>query len=565
MKFSEYKYERINVEVCKEELAKATEVIKTSCDFDEVINTINNINKMKKDVDTSFTLCSIRYSINTTDEFYSKEQDYIDEVGPILMGYQNEYNKALVASPIVGKLEEHFGKKLFDEIRLSLTTFSNEIIEDLQEENKLVSKYSKLIASAKIDFDGKIVNLSQLGPYFQSLDRETRKNAELALGGFLDEHESEFDEIYDKLVHVRDTMAKKLGFENYVKLGYARLGRTDYDSEMVANYRKQIYEELVPVCNEIYDRQAKRLGISKLMNYDLAVDFKSGNPMPKGTTEELVDKASKMYHEMSKETGEFFDFMTSHELMDLDAKAGKSSGGYCTFIANYSSPFIFSNFNGTSGDIDVLTHEAGHAFQIYTTSKHIDVPEYLWPTMEACEIHSMSMEFFAWPWMDLFFEEATTKRLYSHMLGTITFIPYGAAIDEFQHEVYSRPEMTKDERKATWRRIEKKYCPARVYTSAELEKGTYWYRQGHVFNTAFYYIDYTLAQVCAQQFWIKDQENHEKAWEDYYKLCKAGGSKTFLKLLDLANLKNPFIDGTIKFVTDKLKAWLLSVDEEKIK
>ena len=559
MKFSEYKYERIDVNKVKEEFEKATQIVKESSDFDEVVSVILHINELKKEIDTSSTLCSIRYSINTNDEFYIKEQDFIDENEPIIDGFVNEFNKALVKSPIVDKLKERFGKKVFNEIELSLKVFSEEIIPLLQEENKLCSAYSKLIASAKIEFDGKVLNLSQLAPYAESPDRNVRKKVEELVGEYTKENEDKFDDLYDRLVHLRDEMAKKLGFKNAIDFSYARLGRLDYDSKMVEGYRNEIYHELVPLVNKMYEDQRVRLGLDKLMNYDLSYEFKSGNPMPIGTPSELVEKASKMYHEMSKETGEFFDFMQSHELMDLVAKEGKTSGGYCTFIPKYSSPFIFSNFNGTSGDIDVLTHEAGHAFQVYS-SRNAELIENLWPTLEACEIHSMSMEFFAWPWMELFFGKDTNKRLFSHMSGTITFIPYGASVDEFQYEVYLHPEMTKEERKECWRRIEKKYCPWKVYTHPMLEKGTRWFRQGHIFETPFYYIDYTLAQVCAQEFWIKDQENHEAAWQDYYNLCKVGGEKTFLDLLKVANIKNPFEKGTIKFVTEKLKAYLDSVD-----
>ena len=564
MKFNEYKYERPNLENIKYEFEKAIEIIKTSKSIDEVISAIEKTNKLREDIDTAINLCYIRYTVNTNDEFYVKEQEFLDENGPIISSYQNEYNKALVACKFVNELEEKYGKKLFDSIRLDLTTFSNDIIEDLQEENKLCSKYAKLIASAEIPFDGKVLNLSQFAPYTTNKDRNIRKAAEKATSGFFESKEEEFDNLYDSLVKVRDRIARKLGFSNFIPLAYARFGRTDYDQEMVANYRKQVYEDLVPIVCDMVKKQGERLGIEDMKSYDLVLNFLSGNPKPKGNSKELVEKANKMYHEMSKETGVFFDFMKENELLDLDAKAGKASGGYCTYIPNYKSPFIFANFNGTSGDVDVLTHEAGHAFQVFS-SRDIGLLDYLWPTMEACEIHSMSMEFFAWPWMELFFEEDKDKYLFSHLSGTITFIPYGVLVDEFQHEIYANPNFTPQERKETWRKIEKKYLPYKVYENEFLDKGTYWYKQGHIFESPFYYIDYTLAQVCAQQFWIKNQENHEKAWSDYYRLCCAGGSKTFLGLLEVANLKNPFIDGTVKYVVSHLKEWLDKVDKEKIK
>ena len=563
MTFNEYKYQRPNLETIEKEFKKAVEIIENSNDLDEVINTIKHINHVRDDFESMQSLASIRNTIDTLDEFYEAEQLFFDENSPLFIGYINEFSKALVACKYVSKLEKEFGKLWFEMIRQSLKTFDISIVNLLQEENKLTTKYTKVVAGAKIEFDGKINNLSQMRIYGESKDRETRKQAEAKVMEFFSENEQELDNIYDSLVKVRTQIAKQLGFENFTKLGYARLGRLDYDDKDVANYRKQVYEDLVPIVNKVYEKKAKLLGIEDLKSYDLGLGFKTGNPTPKGDKAWMVERASKMYHEMSKETGEFFDFMNEHQLMDLEAKAGKAGGGYCTYIPSYKSPFIFANFNGTSGDVEVLTHEAGHAFQVFS-SRGFDVPEYRWPTLEACEIHSMSMEFLAWPWMKDFFLDDIDKFKYSHLLGTITFIPYGVLVDEFQHEVYNNPEISVEQRKQIWRKLEKKYLPHKVYDNEMLEKGTYWYRQGHIFQDPFYYIDYTLAQVCAQQFWIKDQESHENAWNDYYRLCCQGGSKSFLELLKVANLKNPFIDGTVKYVVGHLQKWLEAIDEEKI-
>jgi len=402
-----------------------------------------------------------------------------------------------------------------------------------------------------------------MGPYLVNPDREVRKNAEAKIMEFFAENEAKFDEIYDKLVKVRTQMARKLGYKDYVEFGYLRLGRTDYDSKMVANYRKQVLEDLVPVVIKIMEDKAKRLGIDELRSYDLNLDFKSGDPKPIGDRPFLVSQAQKMYASLSKETKEFFDFMVEHELLELDAKQGKAGGGYCTYIPDYKSPFIFANFNGTSGDVDVLTHEAGHAFQVFS-SRNYEIPDYYFPTLEACEIHSMSMEFFAYPYLELFFGEDAYRYRYKHLAGTISFIPYGVLVDHFQTEVYENPDMTPDERKATWRKLEKMYQPYKVYDNAFLEKGTYWFRQSHIFSNAFYYIDYTLAQVCAHQYFIKNNVDAMSAWESYYNLCKQGGSKSFLELIKVAGLDNPFVDGTIKKISKQLLDYLNSFDQTKL-
>jgi len=564
MKFNDYKYEKINIDETKEKFSNLIKSFSDAENLEEQTKYMDEIIKLRNHIDTMETLVSIRHSIDTTDEFYNKENEYVDEISPILFGFISEFYKALVNSKFRADLEKKYGKFLFDLAENTLKTFNEEIISDLQEENRLSSKYSKLIASAKIQFDGEEKNLSEMVPYTQSKDRNVRIEASKKVAHFFKENKDEFDKIYDGLVKVRTTIAQKLGYKNYVELGYARLSRLEYDSEMVASYRKQVLENIVPLHTELRQRQAKRLGLDKLKFYDEPIKFNSGNADPHGDPEWILNHGKTMYNELSKETAEFFSFMTEKNLLDLLSKKGKMSGGYCTYIPEYKSPYIFANFNGTSHDVDVLTHEAGHAFQIYQ-SRGYEIPEYLWPTYEACEIHSMSMEFLTWPWMDLFFENDAEKYKFIHLSEALLFIPYGVTVDEFQHWVYKNPNATPDDRRAKWLEIEKKYLPTRDYGEVDdLKEGIFWFRQGHIFNSPFYYIDYTLAQVCAFQFWIKSQENREKAWDEYLALCKLGGSKPFFELMKAANLKNPFEQGTIASVIPKIREFLESIDDMKL-
>ena len=564
MNFNDYKYEHIEVEKIKDEFSENIKNFENSKNVEEQCEYFDKIIKLRNYVDTMQTLVSIRHSIDTTDKFYDKENEYMDEISPILFGFTNDFYKVLVNSKFKKELIQKYGKFLFDLAENTLKTFSSEVIPDFQEENRLTSKYEKLIASAKIEFDGKELNLSQMVPYTQSKDRNMRIEAAKKVANFFSENKEEFDNIYDSLVKVRDKMAKKLGYKNYVEFGYKRLSRLEYDEKMVAGYRKQVLENIVPIHTELRKRQEKRLGVKKLRFYDEAIKFNSGNADPHGSPEWILNNGKTMYKELSKETDEFFTFMTENNLLDLLSKKGKMSGGYCTYIPDYKSPFIFANFNATSHDVDVLTHEAGHAFQVYQ-SRGYEVPEYLWPTYEACEIHSMSMEFLTWPWMNLFFEEDTEKYKFIHLSEALLFIPYGVTVDEFQHWVYENPEVSPQERREKWLKIEKKYLPTRDYGEIEeLKDGIFWFRQGHIFSSPFYYIDYTLAQVCAFQFWIKANENREKAWSEYLNLCKLGGSKPFFELMKSANLKNPFEKGVLAEVVPKIKEYLDSVDDMKL-
>ena len=564
MKFEDYTYERPNLEEIKPIFNKALQKFKAGSDVSEQVEAIREINDIRLTIDTMQNICYIRHSIDTNDEFYKQEQEYIDDMMPEVHGMVTEYYKELVNSRFREELEAKWGKQLFALAESEIKTFSPEIISLLQKENKLSSQYTKLMASAKIPFEGEERTLAQMGPFTQSVSRETRKAAALSTVTFFEENQDELDRLFDELVKLRHKIATTLGYKNFVELGYYRMTRTDYTPDMVKVFRDQVKKHIVPVATELKERQGKRIGIESMKFFDEGFKFTSGNASPKGSPQWIIDNGKEMYEELSPETKEFFEFMIEHNLMDLEAKKGKAGGGYCTYIAKHESPYIFSNFNGTSGDIDVLTHEAGHAFQVYS-SRGYDIPEYIWPTYEACEIHSMSMEFFTWPWMSYFFKEDTDKYQFSHLSEALQFLPYGVAVDEFQHFVYENPDVTPSERNAAWRRIEKEYLPHKDYDHVSyLENGGFWQRQSHIYNSPFYYIDYTLAQICAFQFWKNMNQNREAAWTDYVALCKLGGSRSFTELVAAANLDSPFQEGTVEKVIQPIKEWLNGIDDTSL-
>ena len=537
-----------NVNRIEAKIRVLTDYLENAQTKEDAIKAVNKYFKIQNEVNTDFTIISINFTLNTQDPKIKKYNDTIDEISPIVNNYFKKFEEAMVKSKFRQDLENKFGKLLFVQIENGFKCFDEKIIPLLQEENKLVSDYQALLASAKIEYKGETLNLSQIGKYMSDKDPEVRVESAKLYYGFLSEHDEEIGTIYDKLVKLRDKMAKELGYSNYIEFGYLRLGRVDYNAEMVAGYREQIKRDVVPVVYKLRKNQAKRLGYKNPIFLDYNLFFEDGNAKPAGDTSYLVDCAQKMYNEMGTESGEFFKFMVDNHLMDLDAKAGKAGGGYMTFIPRYKSPFIFANSNGTSSDVDTLTHEVGHAFQGYLC-RNVKIPNYQMPTLEACEIDSMSMEFFAYPWMNLFFKDGADKYRFAHLDGAISFLPYGAEVDEFQHFVYEHPELTHKERCAKWAELEKVYRPWLNFKGFEyLENGGWWVRQSHIFASPFYYIDYTLAQVLALQFKCEMDKNRERAWKKYIKLLKMGGKYPFLTLVEKDHLRNPFVDGNVKKV-----------------
>lgn len=516
-------------------------------DEKEALSIVKKHNKAMDKLSNEATHVEVLYSLDTTNKKYEKAMNVLNEGMPLIQNAETAFQKAVVESPYRPYLEEKLGAFLFQIYEASLKSFDEAIIPEATQENVLSMKYRALMSSINVEYKGQTYNLPQMGKFMESEDRAVRKEAARLVYAALGEKAEEIEGIYDELVKVRDAMAKKLGFENYVPLGYLRMGRYDYGPKDVEFYRNEIARVVTPIAGKLLKDQFKRVKIRDPYYYDTSYTFIGGNPTPKGTTAEKIEIAKAMYDKMSPETSYYFRFMADHHVLDLEARPGKQPGGYMTFFPVYGTSFIFSNFNGTSGDVDVLTHEFGHSFQGFLGAK-IPVPEYRCGTMDAAEIDSMSMEFFAHPYMEGFFDNAERYR-YMHVVDAISFLPYGVTVDEFQQWVYENPNATPAQRNAKWSELEQKYTPYKValYKDNEfLKAGRWWLRQGHIFNSPFYYIDYTLAQVMAFQFFNLDRKNHALAWKRYLALCKMGGKYPFRSLVTKDHMKDPFLPGTVE-------------------
>ena len=562
MKFSEMPYNRPDPEAVKADLTELTGRLKAAQSYEEARSVFLEKEEKEKAVDTMGTLAYVRHSIDTRDEFYDGEIEFWDEIGPELEEYEQAWISAMLESPWRKDFEAEYGDLLFVNAEIDRKTFSPEIIPDLQKENELVTEYDKLIASAQIPFEGGVYTLSQLTPFKTGADDEKRLAAWKAEGKWYKENQERFDAIYDELTHLRDAMGRKLGYDGYTQLGYYRMCRNCYTKEDVEKFRSAVQKYLVPVADSILREQAKRLGKSYPLSYaDAALMFRSGNPRPVGTADDILAQGQKFYDALSPETSEFFRTMREDELMDVLSTEGKEGGGYQTDLSLYQVPFIFANFNGTQGDVEVVTHEAGHAFAYWMNRTRIPT-EYSGPTAEACEVHSMSMEFFGWMNAEGFFGPDAGKFLYSHLAGAITFIPYGTMVDHFQHIVYEKPDMTPAQRHAEWKRLLGIYQPW-LKLDGDIpfySEGEGWQRQSHIYETPFYYIDYCLAQTVALEFWTMIQKDRKDAWEHYMAYTRQGGSRSFVDLLTHAGLKTPFDEECLKSVCEAAMKWLDGFD-----
>ncbi len=554
MIFREIPYKRYTIEEGKAAFEEAKKQINNA-------KCVNCMLKAKKTFDdamteyaTAYSLANCRFTLDTRDAFYSKEVEYYDEVSPLFSEISVAFTDLLLDSSFRAELETKLNPRFFKKAEIAKRTFSSAVIEDCQKENAIVTEYSRLMAGMLFDWNGKKIPLSALRGELENSDRAIRKACAKAIGEGLSAHAKELDDIYGRLVEVRTEIAKKLGFDSFTELGYCRMGRLDYDAEMIAAFRKNVKNDIVPCVKKLKEELAKELGYDSITFYDNEIYTAGVLPKPILNSKGIFDAATEMYDDMNPEVGAFMHKMLDAEAFDVEAREGKWGGGYCTTFPKYCQPFILANFNGSCGDVDVITHEFGHAlaanFVFNGGDKDLDVGG-----METAECHSMSMEFLCWKYTEKFFGNMANAYRKKHLLSALSFIPYGVIVDEFQHIMFAHPEYTPAERKGVYKKLEEEYRPYLDYDHLPyLSEGTRWQYQMHIFETPFYYIDYCLAQTVALWFLVKSRENYSEALESYLTFAKTGGQKSFEDLVKAAGIPSPFEDGSLKKLSEKVLA-----------
>ena len=561
MKFSEIEYKRVSIDPVPEELLLLERRLAEADSAEEFMAAFRELDKYKKELQTMSALVYIRHTIDTRDEYYRAEQDYYDQNMPALEDVFVRIGRSLLKSRFRDELESSIGSLALRNIELREKAMSPQIIEDMQLENALTTEYQALTASAKIMFEGKEVNLSQLAAYQESPSRDVREAAYRAEGSFYEQHKDRLDDIFARLVEVRTAMARKLGFNTYTEMAYCLRVRNCYGRAEIEAFREQVVAYVVPVVTEILRRRDARCGIEDAKYWDRKLMFADGNPEPKGTPETIFANGRKMYEALSDETGEFMDFMLHNDLFDVLSKAGKANGGYCIGLPGFDSPFIFANFNGTQDDVNVLTHECGHAFEAYISMRSMEYLDQTEFSSDVAEIHSMSMEFFTYPWMELFFETDTDKFYYNHLAEALLFWPYGSMVDHFQHIVYDEPQLTPKERDDRWKELEGMYRPDADFADLpHYHYGGMWQRQLHIYQYPFYYIDYCLAQYAAVCFWLTMTGDREAAWKTYLALVRKSGTKDYVTLLKEAGFATPFEARALEKITEETMRYLDTIE-----
>lgn len=527
--------------------------------FEEQNNFFKELNKHRLLYEGTKNLRMINHYSDLNNVKAQEEYATIQQSEPLYLSLVNDYYETILSATYRDDLEKMWGEQLFKLAEIKIKTFNNEVAEEIEKENKLILEYQQIFRKAESVFRGESISLSSLIPYIFSSDRSTRKEAFESKYLFFQKNEKEFDRILDELVKVRHQMALKLGYPSYIELGYHRMHRTNLNQGDFKKYRKQVKEVGVPLVNDLRHKQKERLQVEKLTYYDEHVYFQTPAPKPVGDYQQILTTYRLVFDELSPETSSFYHEIMRNGHLDVQNRPEKTGGALATYIGQEVAPYIYCNFNGTSNDVRVFAHEAGHAFQFYMTREK-QIHEYIIP-FDSAELFSFIMERLVWPWMEQFFGDEVNRYKYEHLTQGVMYMPIASVVDEFEHFLYQYPKATALERKQQWRKLEQEYMPEKDYDQNEfLERGMGFCEYGHIFSTPFYFIDYDLAHFCSLQMWMKQQKEGVPPVKSFISMCESGGSLSFEDLLARANLMSPFEEGSLTTILKEVQVWLNNVD-----
>ena len=511
---------------------------------------------VRRDWKSWANLVRLRYAQDTRSERGRDAQRELDRRTPEVTARETAMKRRFLSSDVRPALEDELGAHAFALWNADVATFDSRIAGDLVREAELTRTYTELLATAEVEFAGERRSLGGLGAHLQAADRSVRHAAERARWSAFEERAEQLDALFDGLVRLRDGMARALGYSDYTALGYRRMRRVDYGPDDVARYRAEVERVVVPFAHELVRRLGAEAGLERVYLWDEGTLGVRTPVAPRGDRHWILARTRESLAEIDPALGEFVAVMLDRELLDVDNRPGKALGAYCTTFPTRREPFVFANFNGSRADVRTLLHELGHAFQAWRSRDAIAV-DYLTPTLESAEIHSMALEYLAWPQMERFFGGDAAAYRREHLLDAMLFLPYGVAVDHFQHLVYAQPAATPAERHAMWQAMERKYLPWRAYGDlAHPGRGGLWQEKRHIFVAPFYYIDYTLALCCALQFWRRAGEDRASTLDAYVTLCGRGGEASFRTLVRDAGLRAPFEAGALADVVAAARAAL---------
>lgn len=511
-------------------------------------NLISDSSKLAEHVSETGALLYIGMTCDTeSEEKKGSFLEFVSNVRPKLSEFSDSLNRRIVNHPSVDDLPERYDLMLRG-MRNDIEIFRKENIPLGVRQTELVTEAQSINGAMTVDFHGEEMTFPQMSKFLESNDRTERQAAWTTMAGRRMEDNERLSEIFDELISIRHQIALNAGFESYTQYMFRAMHRFDYTIEDCLEFHDSVESVCIPILNEINMNRKAGLGISELRPWDVnekggsGPDIHGKDPLrPFHTVEEMVEKLSEMFNEISEDLGGKFDRLVEMDTLDLDTRKGKAPGGYQYYLEKSRVPFIFMNAAGLQGDLETMIHEAGHAFHSLYCG-HLELIDERDYPIEFAEVASMSMELLTQPWWDKFYEneEDAARARRTHLEGVVFLLPWIATIDSFQHWIYANPGHSREERAEVWLSIRDKFGSDMNWTGHTDFREVSWQQQGHLFGVPFYYIEYGIAQLGSLQLWKTQMEDPQKALNDYANAMSLGNTKTLPELFEAADLKLGF-------------------------
>jgi oligoendopeptidase F len=519
-------------------------------------------------LDEQFTRRFVATTQYTTDEEIEKNfNHFIESIQPNARTEEQKLKEKLLAS---GLQPANF-KMGLKKMRAEADIFKQANLELLTEEQKLSGEYDKILGAQTMMWEGEERTISQMFPLYQDKDRAVREKAWKLVVDVRVENREAIHSLWKKFMDLRLKITKNAGMSNYRDYMWAQRFRFDYSPADCKTFHDAIEEVVVPAATRLYEKRRKKLGLETLRPWDQMVDTSNHSQLkPYQTIDEFKSKSKDVFTKVDPKFGEYFQIMLDHDLLDLESRKNKAPGAYNLIYGVSQKPFIFMSNTGTPLDVDTILHEGGHAFHAFEATVvpyfHERAENYV--PAEFAEVASMAMELLASPYITKehggFYTEGEAARArFEHLEGIVTFWPYMALVDAFQHWIYENPKISSDpvQCDGKWGELWDRFIPGVDYSGLEDAKKTYWHRQGHIHTAPFYYIEYGLAQLGAVQVWANALKDQKKAVENYRRALALGSTVSLPELFETAGAKFSFDAKTLKVYVDLIEEQMEKLEQ----
>ena len=478
------------------------------------------------------------------------------QIQPQIQPFADALNKKLMASPLLVSLEKDKYHTYLRSINKSIELFREENIPLQAEMAVLQQQFGQITGAMMVTVNGTEYTLQQAGKFLENPDRNLREEVYKKIQDRRLQNKVQLDELYDKLIALRNKEAQNAGFDNYRDYRFKELGRFDYNKEDCYQFHDAVKLHVLPLVNAINKRKKEKLGLDVLRPWDMDAELEGIQPLrPFKHSDELLQKSIDCFEKLRPFFGQCLQKMQELKHMDLESRKGKAPGGYNCPLAESGAPFIFMNAAGQMNDVTTMLHEGGHAVHSFLAHP-LSLNGFKEYPMEIAEVASMAMELFTMDhWESFFDNESDLKRAKEHQLErVITIFPWIAIIDKFQHWIYEHPSHTHEERTAAWINVLNEFQDdVTDYSGLQTYRSNAWQRQLHLFEVPFYYIEYGIAQLGAIGMWMQYKNNPQQALDNYCNALALGATKTLPELYKTAGLVFDFSPEKIKVLMDFVK------------